>query len=54
MQWVFEHIEAYGGDADRIAMTGDSAGAQLVFLTCAAVENENIGKFMQSLLGKKE
>ena len=40
MQWVFEHIEAYGGDADRIAMTGDSAGAQLVFLTCAAVENE--------------
>lgn len=40
LQWIFDHIHQYGGDSEQISMTGDSAGAQLAFLVCAASANE--------------
>lgn len=40
LQWIFDHIHQYGGDSEQISVTGDSAGAQLAFLVCAASANE--------------
>lgn len=33
VKWVFDNIEQYGGDPDKIALLGHSAGAHLVSLT---------------------
>lgn len=33
LQWVFENIAGYGGDKQKIALLGHSAGAQLVALS---------------------
>lgn len=40
LNWVAENIGKYGGDSERISLTGDSAGAQLALLVCAASSNE--------------
>ena len=40
LQWIFDHIHQYVGDSEQISVTGDSAGAQLAFLVCAASANE--------------
>jgi acetyl esterase/lipase len=34
LHWVRDHIKQYGGDPDRIVVTGHSAGAQLAALIC--------------------
>ncbi len=34
IRWVHDHIAEYGGDPDRILVTGHSAGAQLAALIC--------------------
>jgi len=33
IKWVYEHVEEYGGDKEKIALMGHSAGAHLVALT---------------------
>lgn len=33
IKWVYDHIDDYGGDKDKIAILGHSAGAHLVALT---------------------
>ncbi len=33
LKWVYENMEIYGGDSDKIVLMGHSAGAQLVALT---------------------
>ena len=40
LQWIFDHIHQYVGDSEQRSVTGDSAGAQLAFLVCAASANE--------------
>lgn len=40
LNWVFEHALEYRGNAKSVSLTGDSAGAQLALLVCAASSKE--------------
>ena len=39
LQWTHKNISAYGGDADRIAVGGDSAGGNLSAVVCQMARN---------------
>ncbi len=39
MHWAAEHIGEYGGDASKICMIGDSAGAQMAAMYACALTN---------------
>lgn len=41
-QWVYEHIESYGGDLNNVFVIGDSAGAQLAYYTSIVGQNETL------------
>lgn len=41
LNWVFHHAMEYHGNKEKVFLTGDSAGAQLALLTCAAASNKN-------------
>jgi len=51
IKWIYDNISKYGGDKDRIILTGHSAGAHLVALTTfkAALGMKNNGKVLSSL-----
>lgn len=38
VQWVFDHIEKYGGDRSKIVLMGHSAGAQMISLLATSPE----------------
>jgi acetyl esterase/lipase len=42
VRWVIEHIGEYGADRDRIAVGGDSAGANLATVTAQTLHAEGI------------
>lgn len=48
--WVREYIGAYGGDADRIALMGESAGAHLAAVTAIRARDEQIPVAAQILM----
>lgn len=43
-QWVMEHAQAYGLDADRIFAVGDSAGAHLLSIYACVCTNPDFAK----------
>jgi len=44
LKWVVDHIQDYGGDPDRIAVTGTSCGANLsALLVTDAASPKNTG-----------
>ncbi|QIX27760.1 alpha/beta hydrolase fold domain-containing protein [Nocardioides sp. JQ2195] len=47
LQWVVEHVSEHGGDPHRIALAGDSAGANLA--AWAAVRAAQVGTHVSSL-----
>lgn len=49
--WVKDHIEAYGGDPDRIAVTGDSAGGHLAAMVTLAGRHLSSDGFAAEPLG---
>ncbi|MDQ2075757.1 alpha/beta hydrolase [Marinimicrobium sp. ABcell2] len=53
MLWVKQHIHRYGGDADKIAITGDSAGGHLAAMVALAGRNLNSKGFEKGALGFK-
>src|SRR5439155_313047 len=42
--WVHAHVARFGGDAERIALLGHSAGAQIVASIATAEVNSEIGR----------
>jgi acetyl esterase len=49
-QWVVEHIDEYGGDADRVAVGGDSAGANLAAVVAAQAAGADVPLAAQMLV----
>lgn len=49
IRWVQTHIGAYGGDPDRVAIFGHSAGGQLAFM--AAMAEQTAGRGVQAMIG---
>ncbi|MDS0297385.1 alpha/beta hydrolase [Halogeometricum sp. S1BR25-6] len=45
LSWVRENAERFGGDADRVAVVGHSAGAHLAMLAALAPENAFGGEY---------
>lgn len=44
LNWVFRNAKQYRADPHKVYLTGDSAGAQLALLTCAATSNKEYRK----------
>lgn len=42
LRWVLENASSFGGDAKRVAVAGDSAGAQLALVAARRVRSANI------------
>lgn len=49
--WVKDHIEQYGGDPNRVAVTGDSAGGHLTEMVVLAGHNLKSSGFAQEPYG---
>ncbi len=45
LEWVYDNIEAFGGDRDRITIAGESAGASSVNALCASPLTEGLFKY---------
>ena len=50
-RWVAENIEAYGGDASRLVIAGDSAGANLAAAALAAYRAAPDAPWLESVAG---
>lgn len=48
LQWVRDHIEAFGGDPDKITIAGESAGASSVYIHLHSPRVE--GMFMRGII----
>lgn len=42
MNWIYEHAEEYGGDPNRIVLSGESAGGHLALLYAGRVTNGSL------------
>ncbi|WP_428239543.1 alpha/beta hydrolase [Gynuella sp.] len=49
--WVKDHIRTYGGDPDKVAVTGDSAGGYLAAMVMLAGRNLSNDGFINKSLG---
>lgn len=49
-KYILEHAEEYGGDAERIGVAGDSAGASLAALLCSRYEQEGLRRPRMQML----
>jgi acetyl esterase len=49
-RWVVEHVTAYGGDPNRLAVGGDSAGGNLAALVALAAAREGLPLAFQLLV----
>lgn len=50
LRWVRRNIEAFGGDADKVTIWGESAGANSVAAQMLANAGQNDGLFLQAIM----
>ena len=49
-QWVYAHIEEYGGDLNNVYLVGDSAGGQLAYYTSMVGQSEFLSELYKTEL----